>query len=737
VYELDTTLHLGPLDSNLTITAAPGATVVLSGGHTLEMDCLREGKGPIFYAELPYHLPFEVTQVFVGQERQVRARYPDIVGNEDFCQWWVDGEHCEGFANIAGTLPDFHLKTVSGSNGSWSHNWDNYTRDSFLQPEYCYNYFKGPLVGGSGWRFADNISLGSCNWESMPVASGLQAPRSWALRMAQWNESEISTAVVNVWEQSRWGNFWWGVLKVENGSDIYFDPHKGGWQVASGGTLPLASSPWFYVENVLAECDTPGEWFYQQSTNRLFLIPNTSQPLGDSVRLNVTVAGIEQLVHVDGASHVSLVGLRIRHAGVSMLAHKYEIPSNGDFSFRRAAAVTVENAEHILVDRCSFVDLGGNALLFSRHVVRSNITNNECAYIGENCFVLLGETAPAYSPIGTAETFPSDNLVAKNHGHHVGVYEYNSAGFVQALSCHNTIRNNVFHSSPRSAITLQDHFGGGNHIDDNVIFDVMRSTNDGGPIKMWSRMPYLTRRGAHAPQAGVVPADSVFSRNLILSDYCGAYALDFDDASDNVVVVANVLFKAPPKMLWHAINMRIHQNLIVRPDLKAIVDQASNPGEQKCFSGGCAYTHYASGSVVPSHGNNATYVNNTCIVGLMRHVYSFMPGEATCDPTSPSSLERTMPLSNDNTFLAAAPQNLTATCYPQEYGFPHEWSQLWGEGSQWGDSRSKVGPLPSIEATVQMARAFLSTPVNGHEVAAGLGRIVALHHHYSTLYQIH
>lgn len=58
--------------------------------------------------------------------------------------------------------------------------------------------------------------------------------------------------------------------------------------------------------------------------------------------------------------------------------------------------------------------------------------------------------------------------------------------------------------------------GGGNVVSQNLIFNMVRETDDHGPFNSWSRIPFDTTRGASAPKIGALPAVTNISHNLII-----------------------------------------------------------------------------------------------------------------------------------------------------------------------------------------------------------------------------
>ena len=85
--------------------------------------------------------------------------------------------------------------------------------------------------------------------------------------------------------------------------------------------------------------------------------------------------------------------------------------------------------------------------------------------------------------------------------HENGILTKQSSPYFQTVSCHNNITNNVMYNGPRAGINMNDGFGGGDLISGNLIFNMVRETNDHGPINtvtrpssLFSRLPPLSSR---------------------------------------------------------------------------------------------------------------------------------------------------------------------------------------------------------------------------------------------------
>jgi len=173
----------------------------------------------------------------------------------------------------------------------------------------------------------------------------------------------------NDWPAS-WGGTWtFSVASIEAGNITFAD---GGHQEARGGSRGNS----LYVEAVLSELDTAGEYFHDVEEQKLHWIPNGTAT--DKAELIVPV--LKRLLEVKGspgagnyAQHLAFEGLRFTHAAPTNM-DDYLVPSAGDWSIHRGAAVFLQDAEHVRIRNCTFAELGGNALFLSNHVQHSTGT---------------------------------------------------------------------------------------------------------------------------------------------------------------------------------------------------------------------------------------------------------------------------------------------------------------------------------------------------------------------------
>jgi len=113
--------------------------------------------------------------------------------------------------------------------------------------------------------------------------------------------------------------------------------------------------------------------------------------------------------------------------------------------------------------------------------------------------------------------------------HELGHYEKQSSGWFQATSAQTTIKNNIIFNGPRAGININDGFGGGNEITENLLFNECRESGDHGPFNSWDRIPYLTTINNGTPS--VVPAYNEIHLNFFIGNYESTWNIDNDDGS--------------------------------------------------------------------------------------------------------------------------------------------------------------------------------------------------------------
>ena len=282
---------------------------------------------------------------------------------------------------------------------------------------------------------------------------------------------------------------------------------------------------------------------------------------------------LESVVRLEGTlaapvRDVTLRGLTLRDT-LPTYTQRYTIPGPGDWSIYPGGALFLRGTERATLTECVLTHAGGNALFLSRYNANASIVANEFAWSGDSAIAAAG-----FADYGdaTAGDFPRGCVVEQNHIHDLGVYGKQTSAYFQTLSAGNTVRQNVIYNGPRAGICLNDGMGGGNLLEGNLLFNLVRETNDHGPINSWDRVPFKTSVGDPADAAGVRPALSSITRNFVinygsagLGTTGGVWNLDHDDGSAWYADSYNFLVYAGTKN-YLGDSKRFFGNLIVHPD---------------------------------------------------------------------------------------------------------------------------------------------------------------------------
>jgi hypothetical protein len=197
-----------------------------------------------------------------------------------------------------------------------------------------------------------------------------------------------------------------------------------------------------FIEGVRSEMDAPGEWFFDQAKNELYCNP-PNVPYTDMTKPGVTteIVRTKSLVRLQGTSnqpihHLTLRGLKFTWTARTFVDDNESLVP-GASPVARNGAVFIENAEDIAIEKCTFENLGGNALFISGHARRVAVRENEFSNI------LAGAVLVAGSSPANADSYPKDCTIEDNRIHNFGQLEKQKDGVLLARTQNITVNRNT------------------------------------------------------------------------------------------------------------------------------------------------------------------------------------------------------------------------------------------------------------------------------------------------------
>lgn len=357
------------------------------------------------------------------------------------------------------------------------------------------------------------------------------------------------------------------------------------------------------AENIVEELDAPSEWFYDKLTGKLYLYPLAETDLMNG---NFTGATQEELIKFVGSTnhnvkHINFSGFTFKHTHRTLFTRPYEGLSQGDWAVARAGAVFMQDAEHIEIKDCNFVNIGGNGVFMSGHNQYNNVTGCDFVHLGATAIATVGLPSSTWYyctwenhkqlPNNLTNTGPASENYPKNininncYVFDNGMFEKQTAAVLISMSQSVTVSHCTAHYGPRSGINIEDGTFGGHIIEYNNVFNQVRETGDHGPFNSWGRDRWWGRtKGEDARKYALLDVvKPITIRNNLFYHPAGhsSYGIDLDDGSTNYMIFNNLLVNCGFKSQL-GFNHTITNNIIV--NALATFHQWNMPDMQKTIT---------------------------------------------------------------------------------------------------------------------------------------------------------
>lgn len=384
-------------------------------------------------------------------------------------------------------------------------------------------------------------------------------------RLASW--ANPAGAILNVMHNGRWGGFHYLITGLdENGEAVLEGGHQ--------NNRPSKPHPEFrMVENVLEELDSPGEWYFNPNTRKLYYWPMEG--------INMQTAKFEGVVlknffEIKGdlenpVSNISIKGIKFEYAQRTTM-EKYEPLLRSDWTIFRGAAIFLEGTENCSIQDCEFANLGGNVILVSGYNDQAKIAGNHIHDCGASAVSFVGDPSAVRSPsfqygefvplseMDTLpgpqnELYPRNCLVEDNLIHRIGRVEKQTAGVQIAMAMDIRVSHNSIYDVPRAGINIGDGTWGGHILEFNDVFNTVLETGDHGSFNSWGRdrfwhprrniMDSITLANPNMPNWDAIHT-TIIRNNRFRCDH--GWDIDLDDGSSNYHIYNNLCLNGGIKL---------------------------------------------------------------------------------------------------------------------------------------------------------------------------------------------
>ncbi len=286
-------------------------------------------------------------------------------------------------------------------------------------------------------------------------------------------------------------------------SNLYIGVQASGVKI-SANVSSWAGADWLYFENALMFVDTPGEWFYDETTRELYYYPENS---ADPNELDIVIPYLEMLIEATGTrenpvENLDIYGVSFCHTTWSMPADVERRGIQGGFwgntrtdpVYAPPAAISYENVIGSRIQNCLFSMMGEGAIAFGAGANGNLIYGCEFDDVGANCIQVgyrntyVGIGHPLEREWDDDMDSPRGNQIINNFIHDCCTVDQGSVGIWVGYANHTLIEHNTIKNMPYSGINVGWRWNAGitsshhNKILWNYVDTVMMTVADGGGI---------------------------------------------------------------------------------------------------------------------------------------------------------------------------------------------------------------------------------------------------------------
>jgi len=288
------------------------------------------------------------------------------------------------------------------------------------------------------------------------------------------------------------------LLRIWNISRFYIESINMKERIITGHTeKPLGSmARWafdkrYYLENAIEFLDSPGEWYLDRKTGKLYVMGYKGDNLA---KADIVAPAVDRLLRFEGKPkpgrlrYVAFKGLTFSHSTWTLKRAGHNA-HQGDLAV--GAAIEGDFMDSCEFLNCRFTHLGRHALWLRKGCVKNRMVGCEFSDLGGGA-IILAENLRGHVFI---QHRTRDNEIANNHIYDCGKVWHGAVGIWVGPADNTRVHHNHIHDLTYSGIscglTWADIPSGAHHnvIEYNHVHDVMQVMGDGGAIYILGCQP--------------------------------------------------------------------------------------------------------------------------------------------------------------------------------------------------------------------------------------------------------
>ncbi|MFC4776594.1 right-handed parallel beta-helix repeat-containing protein [Paenibacillus sp. GCM10023252] len=382
---------------------------------------------------------------------------------------------------------------------------------------------------GGGWLYVDGPV-------TEPHQKGIGARDRFICkdpRLLSW--SQLEEVELFIFPRHNWYN---SIVKLKS-----YDPETGEVVLKDPVIYEIYPGDRFYFQSVKEELQAPGEWYLDEEKQRVMFIPPAHIPLD---QLSVVIPLVKNIIEVrsqfdqEEDIYKEKIDWQDR-GGYLMKSRQQYLVEEGHLSFKgltlegcEGTALFVKRAKGIRLEGCVIRGTGGPGVTVLQGV--------QCQVLG--CDIYETGSHGVYMSGGYITTFEvkkasSDNVVANNYIHHVGVLHKGVAG-VAINGIGIRVAHNYIHDGPRWGIFTR---GNDHQIEYNHIRHVNVETCDTGAINTCDRD--WTMNGTTIEYNLIHDVIGYQRVKGVWRTPAFAFGIYLDDYTSGIEVRGNITFRTP------------------------------------------------------------------------------------------------------------------------------------------------------------------------------------------------